>query len=85
MISIIDFVRMFEIEHNGHTKIVFIYEWIDDGIDEEYCFEGNPTEFLEKYTKDYTCLNGFDIDELSYLLIMNDGNIEINMKLEVYY
>ena len=67
--KIIDFIK----EFNEFTKIVLEWYWVDEGIDEEYSFEGSPSEFIEKYTRDYDCIDGFDIFDVHEMKIINEG------------
>lgn len=82
MISIKDFVKM--IYDEGYTaKIVFEWNWIGDGLDDEYSFEGTPAAFLKKYNDEYDCIDNYCIDDLSVLKMENYGYpIKIYMLLE---
>ena len=69
-----DFISKYIIK-NEITKIVLEWIWEDEGIDEEYSFEGNPSEFIEYYEKYYDCLDGFVINDVTELCIKNKGCI----------
>ena len=71
--NLILFINEYANRKNDTTKVVFEFFWMDEGIDEEYCFEGRPSEFVEKYTKDYYCIDGVDIFDVHELKISNDG------------
>lgn len=71
--NLIEFIKQYADRKNAFTKVILEFFWLDDGIDEEYCFEGLPSEFIEKYTKDYDCIDGFDIFDVSEIDIKNDG------------
>lgn len=81
MITLIDFIDMYSGKENDYTKVVFEWYWTDTGIDEEYCFEGKPSEFYEKYTKDYKIIEGVYMNDLTDLSIKKDGRIEIYAKV----
>lgn len=72
MISIIDFVKTF-LEYDKYVTVYFEWEWIDDGIDEEYSFEGSPSDFVEKYTEHYDCLDGVDMMDLYSIKMVSNG------------
>lgn len=82
MMSIIGFIRMFEDEH-PEVKIIFEWYWLDDGIDEEYSFEGVPEEFLDKYTIEYDCLDAYYLDDLSEFSFDRRDN-KLYMRLDEY-
>lgn len=71
--EIIELIKEYANRKNSTTKVVLEWYWIEDGIDEEYCFEGLPSEFIEKYTRDYDCIDGFDIFDVYNLKIINKG------------
>ncbi len=71
--NLIEFIKEYANRKNAFTKVLLEFFWIDEGIDEEYCFEGTPSEFVNKYTKDYDCIDGLDIFDVSELKITNDG------------
>ena len=52
--NLIKFINEYANRKNAFTKVVLEFFWKDDGIDEDYCFEGTPSEFVDRYTKDYT-------------------------------
>ena len=74
MISIIDFIKMY-IPLDRCTKVYFQWIWKDEslGVDEEYSFEGTPSEFVEKYTEHYDCLDGLELDDFHLLKVVKDG------------
>lgn len=85
MLSIFDFVRMYQDKYYDRVHIIFEWEWIDAGIDEEYSFDGIPSEFIEKYTFHYSILDGLDIDDLHLLQINNSAYVkEVYMHLYEY-
>ena len=71
--TLIEFIKKYADRKNAFTKVILEFFWLDDGIDEEYCFEGLPSEFIEKYTKDYDCLDDVDIFGVTELSIKNEG------------
>ena len=71
--SLIEFIKQYADRKNATTKVFLEWLWTDTGIDEEYCFEGSPSEFLEKFTKDYDCIDGFDIFDIHEMKIINEG------------
>lgn len=71
--KLIELIKEYANRKNSTTKVVLEWYWIDKGIDEEYCFEGLPSEFIEKYTRDYDCIDGFDIFDVHELKITNEG------------
>lgn len=71
--NLIDFIREYANQKNAFTKVILEFFWVDDGIDEEYCFEGLPSEFIERYTEAYDCIDGIDIFDVSELNIKKDG------------
>lgn len=71
--NLIEFIKQYAERKNATTKVFLEWFWVDDGIDEEYCFEGSPSEFVEKYTKDYDCIDGFDIFDIHEMKIINEG------------
>lgn len=81
MMKLIDFINMYSGKENDYTKVIFEWYWTDTGIDEEYCFEGKPSEFYEKYTKDYKVIEGVYMNDLTDLSIKKDGRIEIYAKI----
>lgn len=77
--KLIDFIREYANRKNAFTKVILEFFWVNEGIDEEYCFEGLPSEFIEKYSKDYDCIEDIDIFDVSELRIKNNG-----MRSKVY-
>lgn len=71
--NLIDFIKEYMNRKNAFTKVVLEFFWIDEGIDEEYCFEGTPSEFVARYTQDYDCIEGLDIFDVRELEITNEG------------
>jgi len=71
--KLIDLIKEYADRKNSTTEIVLEWYWMDEGIDEEYSFEGLPSEFVEKYTRDYDCIDGFDIFDVHELKIINEG------------
>jgi hypothetical protein len=71
--KIINFLKEYADRKNEFTKVVLEWYWVDEGIDEEYSFEGSPSEFIEKYTKDYDCIDRFDIFDVHEMKIINEG------------
>lgn len=80
--SLIDFIKQFVDHKNEFTNVTLEWFWVEEGIDEEYCFEGKPDEFMKKYTKDYDCLDNMDIFDVKELEITNTGlQCEIYIKI----
>lgn len=73
MLTLIEFIKQYTGRRNATTKVFLEWYWVDSGIDEEYCFEGSPDEFVEHYSKDYDCIDGFDFFDVHELKIVNDG------------
>ena len=71
--SLIDFIKEYANRKNSTTKVFLEWFWVDEGIDEEYSFEGLPSEFVEKYTEHYDCIDGFDIFNIHEIKIVNEG------------
>ncbi len=71
--NLIEFIKEYADRKNAFTKVILEWFWIDEGIDEEYCFEGTPSEFVEHYTKDYDCIEGFSIFDVHKMKIINNG------------
>ena len=71
--NLIEFIKQYADRKNAFTEVVLEWFWVGEGIDEEYCFEGTPSEFVEKYTKDYDCLDGLDIFDIHEIKIVNEG------------
>lgn len=71
--SLIEFIKQYADRKNATTNVILRWFWEDTGIDEEYSFEGSPSEFLEKYTKEYDCIDGFDILDIYEMKIVNEG------------
>lgn len=71
--NLIEFIKEYANRKNAFTDVTLEFNWNGSGIDEEYCFEGKPSEFVERYTRDYDCLNGMDIFNVYKLKITNDG------------
>lgn len=71
--NLIEFIKQYADRKNAFTKVILEWYWVDDGIDEEYCFEGTPSEFVERYTKDYDCIDGLDVFGVHELKIINEG------------
>ena len=71
--SLIEFIKQFVNHKNEFTNVTLEWFWEEEGIDEEYCFEGNPVEFMAKYTRDYDCLKNIDIFDVKEMEIKNDG------------
>ena len=71
--NLIKFIHEYANRKNAFTKVVLEFFWKDDGIDEDYCFEGTPSEFVDRYTKDYDCIRGLDIFDVHELKITNEG------------
>ena len=81
--NLIEFVKQFSDDKNLYTKIYLEWLWIESGLDEEYCFEGSPSEFIEKYTIHYDCLDGINLSDVSTLIIHNEGGLsEIFISIE---
>lgn len=72
-ISLIDFIKGFAERKNPRDKVFLEWNWLNEGSDEEYSFEGTPEEFVEKYTKDYDCLDSITLDEVNAIKIVNYG------------
>ena len=70
---LIDFVKEYANTKNDFTQVILEFFWENEGIDEEYCFEGTPMEFINKYTKDYDCIEDEDISDVKELTITNNG------------
>lgn len=71
--TLIDFIKEYANRKNAFTDVTLKFNWNDTGIDEEYCFEGKPDEFVERYTKDYDCIKGLDIFNVYKLAVTNNG------------
>ena len=71
--NLIEFIKGYADRKNAFAQVVLEWYWVDEGIDEEYCFEGTPSEFVEHYSKDYDCIDGFDIFDVHKMEIINDG------------
>ena len=74
LISLIDFIKGYAERKNPKDKVLLEWNWLDDGPDEEYSFEGTPEEFVEKYTEDYDCLDGIMLDDVYAIKIVNYGS-----------
>lgn len=71
--SLIDFIQEYAERNNPKDKVLLEWNWEDEGNDEEYSFEGTPEEFVEKYSKDYDCLDGVTVDDVNAIKIVNYG------------
>ena len=67
-----EFIKTF-LENNDYTNIILQWEWMDDGIDEEYSFEGCPSDFLNYYTKHYDCIDDMTLFDVAVFKIENVG------------
>jgi len=73
MYTLIEFIRQFADRKNATTMIILEWYEGEDVIDEEYCFEGTPSEFIDKYCNDYDCIDGFDVFDVNELEVTNKG------------
>ena len=48
--NLIEFIKEYANRKNAFTDVTLEFNWNSIGIDEEYCFEGKPSEFVERYT-----------------------------------
>lgn len=80
--NLLEFIKEYANRKNAFTEVVLEWFWLDQGIDEEYCFEGTPSEFVEHYTKDYDCIDGFDIFDV-YELNINNENLRSRIYIKI--
>ena len=71
--KIIDFLKEYADRRNGLTKVVLKWYWVDEGIDEIYCFEGSPSEYIEKYTQVNFRADSLDVFDVHEMKIINKG------------
>lgn len=76
--TLIEFIREYANRKNAFVNVILEFYWLDTGIDEEYCFEGKPFEFIEHYTKDYDCIQDVDVLDVHELKI-TDSEIYIKI------
>lgn len=72
---LIDFVKQYGEHKDKLTKVFLWWFWKDDpsNDDEEYSFEGSPSDFIEKYTEHYDCIDGYTFDDVSEIKVENIG------------
>lgn len=68
--SILDFIRLY-LKDDEYTDVKFFYYFEDDRpvMDYEYSFEGKPSEFIDNYTNDYSCLDGMELTDVDRIEI----------------
>ena len=71
--KLIEFVKEYVADRDKTTQVILDWIWEEEGIDEEYSFDGSPSEFIENYTRDYDCIDDFDIFDVQELSITNKG------------
>ena len=71
--GLIDFIKEYAERNNSKDKVILTWMWEEEGEDEEYSFEGTPEDFVDKYTNDYDCIEGFTLDDVTSLTIKNYG------------
>ena len=82
-LEIIDFVKMF----CPYTRVEFIWYWREDGDlkeDDEYSFEGSRDGFIEKYTVDYDCIDGFTLADLGGIDMEYVGLAQVQRVLKMW-
>ena len=57
--KLIEFVKEYVADRDKTTQVILDWIWEEEGIDEEYSFDGSPSEFIENYTRDYDCIDDF--------------------------
>lgn len=76
------FIKMFE-NRNEYTYVCLEWFWINEGIDEEYCFEGTPSEFIKHYTYEYDCIDGYNVEDCTQIRISNCGRKSMYIYIEI--
>jgi len=78
-VDLIEFIKENFADRDTTTDIVLEWFCDDVGFVEEYCFEGSPSAFVEKYTQDYDCLDEISIFDVHELRVCNK-----DMRTRVY-
>lgn len=79
--DLIEFIKGYAERNDKYTTVYLEWIWNDDGVDEEYSFEGSASEFVEKYTEHYDCIDGFTLDNVAELKIENTGSYAVSTKI----